>query len=324
MIALGGGIVAVALYPIFAKVSSAIGDRRKLSALLISMALVGVIVIPAILLTGSLADGVHAIVEAGEAEEISLPDPPSRVAEIPLIGPSLYSYWQKIADNPPAVIRELRPLLKTVGSWLLSLLTGAGFGLLRFLVCFCIAGVFLASADSSEEAWKALAFRLAGDHCSEWTELIVTTIRSVATGILAVALVQTACLTVGFVLMGFPWVGLLALVVLILCVIQIGPSLVSIPAILYVCSTNDLLPATIFTIWTVVMTFIDGPLKPIIFGRGATVPILVIFLGAIGGMISYGIIGLFLGAVVLSVGYKLYEAWITEAVDGGNTSELVS
>ena len=184
--------------------------------------------------------------------------------------------------------------------------------MLRFLVCFCVAGVFLAKADTGERATQALAIRLAGKRGPELALLTVTTIRSVSIGILAVSLVQTTLLTLGFVIAGLPAVGLLALIALILCVIQIGPGLISIPAIIYMYSTAGMLPATIFAVWTLAMTFIDSFLKPMIFARGAAVPTLVIFIGAIGGMIAYGIIGLFIGSVVLSVGYKLYEAWLSE------------
>jgi predicted PurR-regulated permease PerM len=179
-------------------------------------------------------------------------------------------------------------------------------------VSFCIAGVLLAKSSDGESAAQALAKRLAGNRGPELMSLAVGTIRSVAVGVVGVSLVQTALLSIGFLLADLPAVGLLALIVLVLCVVQIGPSLVSIPAILYVYSTTAALPATLFAVWTLVMTFIDGALKPMVFGRGSSVPTLVIFLGAIGGMISYGIIGLFMGAVVLSVGCKLYEAWLAE------------
>jgi predicted PurR-regulated permease PerM len=312
MMVIGGVIVAIALYPFFTKLSFALGGRKNLTAVLLSLVLIGLIVVPAIMLTGSLVDGAQAIVAAGEADELKLSDPPARVAELPLIGPRVYSYWQRAVENPPAVIREIKPQIKALGGWLLTLVSGTGLSLLRFSISFCIAGVLLATASDGERASRTLAKRLAGNRGQELTVLTVGTIRSVAIGILAVSLLQTALLSLGFVVAGLPAAGLLALIVLILCVVQLGPSLISIPTVLYMYSTTDILPATIFAIWTLVMTFIDSILKPLIFGRGASVPTWVIFLGAIGGMIAYGIIGLFIGAVVLSVGYKLYEAWLDE------------
>ena len=313
MMVIGGLIVAIALYPFFNKMAFALGGRKTLAATLLSLILIGVIVVPAIMLTDSLVDGAQAIVEAAEAEELKLPEPPEKIADLPLIGPNIYSYWQHAAESPPAVIRQFQPQIKAFGTWLLAIVTGTGLGLLRFCISFCIAGVLLAKASDGEQAARALAERLAGNRGQALTTLTVGTIRSVAIGIIAVSLVQTGLLSLGFVIAGVPAVGLLALIVLILCVVQLGPSLISIPAILYMYSTAEVLPATIFAVWTLVITFIDSILKPLIFGRGASVPTWVIFLGAIGGMIAYGIIGLFIGAVVLSVGYKLYEAWLNDA-----------
>ncbi|MEJ2138711.1 MAG: AI-2E family transporter [Gammaproteobacteria bacterium] len=312
MIVVWGIIVAVALYPVFAKLASLLGNRQKLSATLLSLVLVGTLAVPTFLLTESLIAGARALANAGDAGALAVPPPSESVAEWPIIGERAYELWQKASADLPAVLEEFTPQIKAFGTWALSLATGTGLGVLQFIVSFVIAGVLLATADKGAQATHALATRLAGSRGSKFAGLAVGTIRNVAIGILGVAIVQTALLSLGFLVADIPGAGLLALIVLILCIIQLGPGLVSIPAIIYVFSTADTTAAAIFAIWTIVMTLIDSVLKPMVFGRGAQVPTLVIFLGAIGGMLAYGIIGLFVGAVVLSLGYKLYETWLQE------------
>ena len=160
---------------------------------------------------------------------------------------------------------------------------------------------------------ETLINRLVPRRGKEFVDLSTSTVRNVALGIVGVSILQTTLLSIGFIAIDLPAAGLAALAVLILCIIQVGPGLVSIGAIIYAWSTLGTVGATIFTIWTLVMTMGDGAVKPLVFGRGAAVPTLVIFLGAIGGMVAYGIIGLFVGAVVLSLGYKLYIAWLADS-----------
>jgi len=269
-----GAIVAIALHPLFIKAADMLGGRNKVAATLISLLLIGVLVTPTVMLAESLL----------ESAKFDLPD----------------------------VVQELTPQIKAFGGWLLSTITGTGLTVLQFVVSFIIAGVFLATAATGSKAAEALATRLAGNRGKEFATLASGTIRNVAIGILGVSIVQTALISAGFLLIDLPAAGLAALLVLILCIVQVGPGLVSIPAIIYVFSTADTTPATLFAIWTMAMTLIDSVLKPLVFGRGSTVPTLVIFLGAIGGMLMSGIIGLFVGAIVLSLGYKIYEAWLTE------------
>lgn len=312
MIVVWGIIVAIALYPVFEKIAGGLGGRQKLSATLLSLLLVGTLVVPTFLLTESLIAGAQALADAGDAGALTIPPPSETVADWPLIGERAYGLWEKAAADLPAVLEEFAPQIKAFGAWALSLATGTGLGVLQFIVSFVIAGVLLATADKGAQAAHALATRLAGDRGQEFAGLAVGTIRNVAIGILGVSIVQTALLSLGFLVADIPAAGLLALIVLILCIIQLGPGLVSIPAVIYMFSTADAGAASIFAVWTIVMTLIDSVLKPMVFGRGAQVPTLVIFLGAIGGMVAYGIIGLFVGAIVLSLGYKLYEAWLQE------------
>lgn len=305
-----GAIVAIALYPIFQKLQVRLGGRTKLAAALLSILLVAILLVPAIVLTDSLLSGAHALADADGQGGLNFMVPPESVADWPLIGERVYDLWQRAAEDPPRVLAEFAPQFQAMGAWLLETVAGTGLGILQFIISFIIAGVLLANAHKGAQSAEAFASRLAGDRGPEFAALSSLTIRNVALGIVGVSILQTVLLSIGFVAIGLPAAGLLALVALVLCIIQIGPGLITIPVIIYVFSTVDTLPAVLFTIWTIVMTLVDGVLKPVVFSRGSMVPTLVIFLGAIGGMIAHGIIGLFVGAVVLSLGYELYAAWL--------------
>jgi predicted PurR-regulated permease PerM len=311
MFVIWGIIVANSQYTGFTKLSALLGERKKSAATLLTLLLIAVLIIPALMLTESLLAGAHALAAVGASGEVQIPPPPAAVADWPLIGANVYAYWERAATDLPAVLEDFAPQIAALGGWILQTATGTGLGLLQFIISFIIAGIFLASSTQGSQAAQTLATRLAADRGPEFTELASRTISNVALGIVGVSIVQTALISVGFLAIDMPGAGLAAFVVLILCVIQVGPGLVSLVAIVYAFSALDPLPATIFTIWTLAMTLIDSVLKPIVFGRGATVPTLVVFLGAIGGMLAYGLIGLFVGAVVLSLGFKLYESWLT-------------
>lgn len=318
-----GIIIAIALFPVFEKLRSSLGGRSGLAAALISLTLVAILVVPAFMLTESLLSGAQALADAGSRGTLDL-SPPESVADWPLVGESVYRVWQDAATNLPKFLSDFTPQLKAFGGWVLETVAGTGIGLLMFVISFIIAGVLLANATRGVQAAEAFAARLAGSRGPEFASLSSLTIRNVALGIVGVAILQSVVLGIGFLAIGLPAAGLLAMIVLILCIVQIGPGLVALPAIFYVVSTSDTLPALLFTVWTLVATFGDGILKPVIFGRGAGVPTIVIFLGAIGGMLSAGIIGLFVGAVVLSLGYELYIAWLEDTPVEEPESEIVS
>jgi predicted PurR-regulated permease PerM len=217
----------------------------------------------------------------------------------------------------------LAPQLTDIGGVLLSSLAGIGLDLLQFLVATIIAGVFLANAESGQLAAGKFAKRMGGDRGVEFARVAGQTIRSVARGILGVALIQSLLAGLGFLVVGLPGAGLLALICLLLGIIQLGIAIVVIPAVIYVFYTASSVTAALFLVWCVVVTLLDNVLKPILLGRGAPVPMLVIFLGAIGGFLTQGIIGLFIGAVILSLGFKLYQTWVAQeaGVEGEDPDE---
>jgi predicted PurR-regulated permease PerM len=205
------------------------------------------------------------------------------------------------------------PLVKSPAAGLLATSAGVGVGVLQFFVSIVIAGFLLATSSHGANLSRKLAIHLFGDKGAQFEALAEATIRSVTTGILGVALIQTLFAALGFFVVGLAGAGLWVLVFLISAVLQVG-ALVLIPAVIYVFATMGTAKAVAFLIWCIVVALMDNVLKPLLLGRGVPVPILVIFLGAIGGFMAMGIIGLFVGAIVLSVGYELFLAWLDEDV----------
>ena len=181
--------------------------------------------------------------------------------------------------------------------------------MLQLLLSIVVSGVLLANAQAAYKMTRSLANRLFGEKGPEFQELVGSTIRSVTFGIIGVAIIQSAFAAVGFLVVGLPAVGLWAVIFLIAAVLQVG-GLILVPAVIYVFATASTTKAVIFLVWCIIVGLMDNVLKPLLLGRGVAVPIAVVFLGAIGGFVAMGIIGLFVGAIVLSVGYKLFLAWL--------------
>jgi predicted PurR-regulated permease PerM len=227
-----------------------------------------------------------------------------------LIGEGLSEFWTLASTNLEAALSQVGPQLKALGGWLLAAAAGAGFSILQFLIAIVIAGVFLYRAEQGKRVSQAVAYRVAGPRGGELAELSELVVRSVARGILGVALIQALLAGLGFLVAGVPGAGLWALLCLILSTVQIGLFPVSVPMVFYVFSTSDTLTAILFLAWMLVVSVIDNILKPILLGRGVEVPMMVIFVGAIGGFLAAGIIGLFVGPVLLVLGYRLFLAWL--------------
>ncbi len=305
-------ILAVALAPFYNTLRIQLGNRGKLTASIITLLALGTIAIPSYLFVDSLVNGIRDLGYQIEAGVFEIPPPPSEVNDWPFIGRSLYNGWDLASTNLEDAFDQYGDQLASIGSSMLNSILGTGLSILQFVISTIIAGVLLATSEGGAKMIRTLFIKLVGERGEEFTMISELTVRNVVKGILGVALIQAILAGLGFVFAGVPYAGLWALVVLFLAVIQIGPSLVIIPVIIYLYSTTDPFPATLWTIYLVLVGASDNILKPILLGAGAPVPMLVIFLGAIGGFITSGFIGLFTGAVVLSLGYKLFEAWLGE------------
>jgi predicted PurR-regulated permease PerM len=309
---IGGAIIAVTVFRGYQMLAAAFGGRRITAAVLVTCFLLVMLVVPSVLLGESLVSGVNKLMDSFQSGNLSIPPPPNSVARWPLIGEPIARFWTLASQDLVAAFRQASPLLTRLGSWLLSAAQGAGVVLLQLVLAILIAGAFLANSGAASRFTRAVASRLAGERGLILTDVAERTIRSVASGILGVALIQALLAGLGFLIAGVPAAGLLTLICLITGVIQLGVVIVLIPVAIYLFSTADTTTALGFLIWAILIAPIDNILKPMLLGRGVDVPMLVIFVGAIGGFLSSGIIGLFLGAVVLALGYKLFLVWLQQ------------
>jgi len=308
-----GIIIAVAIYPLYRQLADALGGRRRLAAALVSATFFLLLLVPTVLLGQLLVTNVATLASEVLEGQLSIPPPPPGVQEWPLVGESVANLWTLAATNLADALRIVQPQVKAFGGWLVQLATGAGMGLLMLLFAFVIAGILLATSARGDRLVRGISRRLAGPRGDEFASLAEATIRSVARGVLGVAVIQAILAGFGLMAAGVPGAGIWALLGLILATVQIGVAPIMVPAVIWVFATGDTLTAVLFLIWSIFVVVSDNILKPMLLGRGLDVPMLVIFLGAIGGLLASGIIGLFVGAIVLSLTYKLFHAWLADA-----------
>ena len=309
-------VIAVSMYKPFLKLKSLVGGSSKLALTLFTLLGLALILVPSWLFVGSIVDSAAGMSTALETGEVHVPPPNDSVREWPLVGERLFSEWNEASSNLSAFVSEHSETFKTIISGVLSTAAGIGIGALQFVVSLLIAAAFLANADRIVGGLQILFTRIVGENGGDFLKLSSATVTSVAVGVLGISAIQSFLAGIGMMAVGVPAAGILALVVLILCIAQLPPWLVMFPVIAYVFSVESTTVASIFAVWGVVVSFLDMVLKPMFLGRGVEAPMLVILLGAIGGMLMSGIIGLFVGAVVLALGYKLFEAWLVMNDDG--------
>jgi len=306
---LWGIIISIAVYPAYRKLRSLVGDRGTLAAVLCCLCFLAILLVPVALLAETMFEGIQMLTTQAKSGTISIPPPPASIETWPLIGPPLARTWTMASTNLTELLKSFAPQIKSLAVALLSASAGVGATVLQFVLSILVAGVLLAKSSDCANASHSLARRLFGDKGPEFEKLAGSTIRSVTNGILGVAVIQSVFAAIGFLVAGLPGAGLWTLVFLFAAVLQVGV-IVLIPAVIYMFAIASTTKAIIFLVWCLFVGLMDNVLKPILLGRGAAVPIAVVFLGAIGGFIALGIIGLFVGAIVLSVGYKLFLAWV--------------
>ena len=306
-----GIIIAVAVYPLFIKLRSVMGGRNKLAATVYTLVTISLLITPTIMITNSLIDSSQNIAENVKKGTLVIPPPNKRVQEWPLVGKKVFEVWTKAATNLKSTLKTYRAEIRKVGEVVVGAVAGAGGTILQFILSIIISGIFLATASGGHSTTLRISQRLAGeDNGKKFSELTIATIRSVAQGVLGVAVIQAVLAAIGLYFMEVPAWGLWTILVLVFAIAQLPPIIILGPIIFYVFSYADTTPAVIFTIWSIVVSASDGFLKPLFLGRGMSTPMLVILLGAIGGMMLSGIIGLFIGAVILALGYELFIAWL--------------
>ena len=307
-----GAIIAISVYPLFRKIRGALGDRNKLAVTLVVLAGLALVVVPAWLFGGSLIESAkdfHANVNSGSFE---LRPPPDNVRNWPLVGERVHASWSDASANFEGWLEEHNEQLQGVAQKALAQARSLGIGVLQFMLSIIVAGILLAYADSVRAGMSRFCRRLAGDRGDAMLDLSVQTIRSVTVGLLGIAFIQAFLVGIGMWFVDVPGTGVWTLVALIMNVAQIPLLLLMIPIIVYVFAHQSVTVATVFAIYAVAASLSDMLLKPLLLGRGVAVPMPVVLLGAIGGLIVSGIMGLFVGAVVLALAWSLLQAWLAQ------------
>jgi predicted PurR-regulated permease PerM len=305
-----GIILAVAVYPLHLRLTSVLGGKAKWSATLITLAGLAIVLLPGWFVVDSTIDtaqSIHADIEAGD---LKIPPPNDSIKGWPLIGEKLHSGWSAASRNIESVLAEYRPQVKAAAERFAHAAGALLSGMLHFVASIVIAGFFLMYAHQGYGTTVAICDRISRGRGRHVANLMVSTIRSVTNGVLGVAVIQAILAGIGFALIGLPAAGLFTLVILVTAIVQIPAIVIMIPLIAWVFSFASTGAATVFAIWAVLVGLSDNVLKPLLLGRGVDLPVLVVLIGAIGGMIAFGVIGLFIGAVVLGLGYRVISDWI--------------
>jgi predicted PurR-regulated permease PerM len=316
-------ILAVALYPLHVRLAKRLSGRQGRTAAV--LVLVGLLVIglPTVMLGTSFAGHLHDLYTDFQNNTLAVPQPNPAVADWPLVGKQIHEVWSAAADNLPGFVEEMRPQLSGLSKDLLSVAASTAGGVLQFLASLIIAGIMMAYGTSGSQAMCNIFTRLSGPtRGPQLHALSIATVRSVATGVIGVAFIQALLLGVGFMLAGIPAAGVLALIVLVIGIAQLPALLISLPAIAYMWWAGDASTTIhiVLTLYLLIAGAADNVLKPLLLGRGVEVPMPVILLGALGGMVSGGMIGLFVGAVVLAVGYQIFMEWVAEGERSGSSA----
>jgi predicted PurR-regulated permease PerM len=305
-------VLAVALYPVFDLITNWLGGRRRLAAALMTILLLLIVFGPVTWLGLDLVDVPRMIYARLDSGELSVPPPIERVKNWPLIGEPLFQFWELASTNLTAALVKAAPHLKPLGATLLGAAGSVGVAVLQFFASVIIAGFLLPPGPMLVEAVAVFLQRRVSRRGAEFMQLAGATIRNVSQGVIGVSLLQALLAGIGLMAAGVPGASLIAFGVLILGIFQIGPSLIIIPVIIWSWMRMETSTALIFTAYMAPVNLIDNVLKPIIFARGLKTPMLVIIIGVIGGTLSNGIIGLFVGPIVLAVAWDLLVAFVRE------------
>jgi|SRR5450432_900841 len=307
------GIIAVSLYPMHQKLKRKLKGKGVLAAVLIT----AILFIVFILIGGYMGvkTGIEIKTEISNYKEgkIIIPTPPESIKSWPVVGKKLFQISTQLNQGAAEFIEKYPNELKALGTYVFGLLASTTKAILIFAVAIVISGVFLAYSEESAAFATTIFNRLINSTKFDMASIASKTIRNVVRGIFGVAIIQSLCAGAGFVFAGIPYAGIWTLVCMVLAIIQIGIFPVVVCALIYIWTAGNTTTAILLTIWLILVGFMDNILKPLLMGKGAPVPMLIIFLGALGGFMYSGFVGLFTGAVILSLGYRLFDTWLKDA-----------
>jgi predicted PurR-regulated permease PerM len=307
---LWGVILAITLFPLYSRLLKLLKGKKGLASTIITLILLALIIVPSAFLISSIVENGKELVTSVRDQTLTVPPPDPKVADWPLIGKPIHAVWLALSTNLESALLTYREQILKVGDKFLDIIKSVGSGLLMFILSVIISGFLIVTAEKSEKSAISFFTRISGSTGDELVSMIILTIRNVAKGILGVAFIQFVLIGGTLILAKVPFAGLWALAALLLAIVQLPVGIVAIPLVIYFYSAMAPLPATLWSVLILAFSLSDNFLKPWLMGKGAPVPMLVIFLVAIGGMMMSGFIGLFTGAIVLSIGYKLASIWL--------------
>lgn len=308
-------MIVVTTWPLFRRIEVRVGGRRSIAVALMTLAMILVFVLPFWVAVSTIADYARNVDDWPETlAKLKLPPPPEFVDSLPFVGHAIAEPWRAAAELPPAgLAAKVRPYAGTIAKYLAAQAGSIGMLLLEFLMTIIISVVIYSNGEAAADKVMRFGRRLAGERGEHSVRLAAQAIRGVALGVVVTALVQSVLGGIGLAVAGVPLAGILTAVMLMFCLAQLGPTLVMLPACIYLYWAGDHVWATVLLVWTVFVGTLDNFLRPYLIKKGADLPLLLIFAGVIGGLLTMGMIGLFVGPVVLAVVYMLFEGWIAES-----------
>ncbi|HDS8978095.1 TPA: AI-2E family transporter [Raoultella ornithinolytica] len=319
-------ILAVTLYPLHQYFAARLGGKQGWSSTLIVLFGIVLIVVPTVLMISSLGESVSVMIDKLSGRAFVIPPPSAHIATIPIVGEKISVLWLKASNDLPGLISNYRTQIGDIAKATLGILASMGGGLLGFILSFIVAGIIMTWGAAGADSARRIAIRLTDENKGQsLVKLCTSTIRAVAQGVIGVALIQALLVGVIMIVAGIPAVGIFFILALILGIAQIPVILVTAPAIALMWSLGDHGTAMniVYTILLIVAGMADNVLKPLMLGRGVDAPMPVVLLGALGGMAASGILGMFIGATLLSIGYRIFMSWVNDGQVGDSQTPVV-
>lgn len=309
-------MIVVATWPLFLELEARLKGRRAPAIAVMTVALLLLLVLPLWLAIDTIFEHSGQLTAAfAKVAANGLPALPDWIAGLPLVGEKLAALWTQLAiDGPAGIVSKVTPYAADTGKWVLAQVGGIGGMLIQFLLIVTIAAILYSGGEAGARMTRRFGRRLAGERGENAIILAGQAIRGVALGVGVTAIVQTVLGGIGLAIAGVPFAALLSAVMLMLCIAQVGPGLILFPAVGWMYWMGDTGWATFLLVWSIVVTTLDNFLRPVLIRKGADLPLLLIFAGVIGGMLGFGLVGIFVGPVVLAVTYTLMLAWIEDAL----------
>jgi predicted PurR-regulated permease PerM len=306
-------ILAVTLYPLQRALARRIGGKQGLAATIVVLSGCLLIVTPTAVLLDSFGSSIHGFVGAVQQNTLQVPPPREGIRQWPLVGPRIYEAWSQAHTDLPGLVESMQPKIGELARKALSIVANIGLGMLQFLASFIVAGILMAYGEAGSRTSRAIFERIIGTERGEaFARLSTATVRAVAQGVIGIAFVQAILVGLALLVAHVPWAGVLAAITLVLSIAQVPALIVTLPAIGYIWSSGHYShgPAIAYTIILVLAGMADNVLKPLMLARGVDAPMPVILLGALGGMATGGILGMFVGATILALGYQIFMTWV--------------